>query len=118
MVAMPTRTTEPTATSLAQQPTPQEDVQRRHRIHAAWKAYRGELPKPLKVKDNQPDDNILSNRCAPIVDKGVSFLFGKVVKIEASDEATQDAPVAAVPLAKAKAAAKPSPIQDYLDGFW
>lgn len=63
-----------------------ERQQRQQQMAAAWKAYRGEWGAgPLKVRGNQPDDNVRVNRCAPIVDKGVSFLFGKVVKIVIED---------------------------------
>jgi len=79
----------PDALTLAQAPAPQVDLDRKREMHEAWKAYRGQFQKPLKVKKDQPDDNILSNRCAPIVDKGVSFLFGQIVKIEVPDEQDQ-----------------------------
>lgn len=45
----------------------------------AWRAYNGELDPPLKRKHNQPDDNVAFNICRGIVDKGVSFLFGRGV---------------------------------------
>lgn len=81
------------AQTLAQAPIPQADAERKRQMEEAWKAYRGDLPKPLKVEKDQPDDNVLSNRCGPIVDKGVSFLFGQNVPIECDE-------------------------QDYLDGTW
>jgi hypothetical protein len=68
----------------------------------AWKAYRGQFPKPLKISPAQPDDNVISNRCAPIVDKGVSFLFGQVLKIEATDETVET----------------DTQKQEFLDGLW
>lgn len=121
-----------TPQSLAQAPIPQVDVDRKRTMREAWKAYRGLLPDPLKVAKDQPNDNIKSNRCAPIVDKGVSFLFGKVLKIEATDETTDDSdntpvslpppPQPGMPPAPMKPKKpkkpKPSPIQDYLDGLW
>lgn len=79
--------------SIAQAPMPQEDADRKRVMKDAWKAYRGELPKPLKLGADQADDNVTANRCSPIVDKGVSFLFGQVVKIEAQH-------------------------QDFIDGLW
>src|SRR5450631_353396 len=88
-------------TSLAQAPIPQADVERKRELREAWKAYRGKFPRPLKVKKDQ-DPNVISNRCAPIVDKGVSFLFGQVVKIVATDEVGKDT----------------TPCQDFLDGLW
>jgi hypothetical protein len=67
---------------LATAPTPAHDIAHRAQMTLAWKSYRGELPKPLKAQKGQPDDNVLSNRCQPIVDKGVSFLFGQTMKID------------------------------------
>lgn len=79
--------------SLAQAPIPQADSDRKEAMKKAWKAYRGKLQDPLKVASNQPNDNVKSNRCSPIVEKGVSFLFGPVLKIECDD-------------------------QDFVDGLW
>ncbi len=47
------------------------------RMQSAWSAYHGDLPKPLKVKPGQPDDNVQFNGCRIIVDKSVAFLFGR-----------------------------------------
>ena len=86
--------------TLASAPPTQADVHRRQKMQEAWKAYKGELQDPLKVSADQPNDNVRINRCAPIVDKGVSFLFGPVVKIECTD-------------------AKPdSPEQQFVDELW
>jgi hypothetical protein len=68
----------------------QADTKRRQCIQQAWKAYRGELQDPLKVARDQPNDNVKANRCAPIVDKGVSFLFGQALKIECNDQEDLD----------------------------
>lgn len=95
-------TYQPNMQSLAQAPTPQEDQERKRRMMDAWKAYRGEFQPPLKVAADQPDDNVISNRCAPIVDKGVSFLFGQVLKIEATDETSET----------------DTDKQDFLKGLW
>jgi hypothetical protein len=77
------------AKTLAQADCPQADLDRKQNIKLAWKAYRGELQDPLKVKRGESNDNVKTNRCAPVVDKGVSFLFGPVLGIEATDEASQ-----------------------------
>jgi Phage portal protein, SPP1 Gp6-like len=77
------------AQALSQAPTPQVDRDRKLVMKDAWKAYRGEFMPPLKVSANQPDDNCISNRCMPIVDKGVSFLFGQVLAIEPNDETSK-----------------------------
>jgi len=68
---------------------PYADKERKRALLDAWKSYRGEFPPPLKIQPDQPNDNIISNRCAPIVDKGVSFLFGKTLNIEAAKETTE-----------------------------
>lgn len=79
-------TQQPTTQSLAQAPMPQVDADRKRCMIDAWKAYRGDLPKPLKISADQPDDNVLSNRCEPIVNKGVSFLFGQTLKLECHEQ--------------------------------
>lgn len=69
--------------------TPDE---RRQRTQAeAWKAYNGEFPKPLKISKTGNDDNIIVNRTRPIVDKGVSFLFGRPVTWQYSKKARKGA---------------------------
>lgn len=95
-----------TIDTLAQAPIPKEDIDRKEAMQQAWRAYRGKMPPPLKISPNQPDDNVLSNRCAPIVDKGVSFLFGNVLKIEATDETTDSD------------TDDDSPIQNFISGLW
>lgn len=85
----PSTLSQPTALSLAQAPMPQADADRKRLMKDAWKSYRGEFAPPLKLTPGQPDDTVISNRCAPIVDKGVSFLFGQVLKIECGDAGEQ-----------------------------
>lgn len=68
------------STAIAQKPISHGDADRIDRMKKAWDAYRGKFKQPLKIAKDQPDDNVLVNRCAPIVDKGVSFLFGPVVQ--------------------------------------
>jgi hypothetical protein len=98
----PSHLSENQTLSLAQQAPSQADIERRQHMHEAWEAYRGQFKKPLKVSPSQPDDNVISNRCAPIVDKGVSFLFGQVLKIEVPDDTTGG----------------DTSKQEYLDGTW
>lgn len=76
--------------TLAQTAPTIADYERVQHIKEAWHAYKGKLPKSLKVQSDQPDDNVNTNRCAPIVDKGVSFLFGQPLKIEVDDPKMQD----------------------------
>ena len=97
MIALP-QFTQVSALSLAQGPPSQADLDRKREMSQAWEAYRGRFQRPLKVSANQPDDNVISNRCAPIVDKGVSFLFGQTLTITAPDG--NDA------------------INDYITGLW
>src|SRR5689334_4502207 len=97
----PAQQQQTTPQTLAQAPIPQADQERKQQMKEAWKAYRGEFPKPLKIDPGETDDNVMPNLCAPVVDKGVSFLCNKPLKIEAGDGSE-----------------KHSPIQEFLDGFW
>ena len=64
------------------------------RIQQAWLAYYGKLPKPLKVKPGQQDDNIRLSYGRLIVDKGVSFLFGDELDMDAnSGTSVEDADI-------------------------
>lgn len=70
----------------------------REATKSAWKAYRGDWKGslPLKVDAGAPDDNVLVNRCSPIVDKGVSFLFGDAPELKVMDKTgKKDGPSAA-----------------------
>jgi hypothetical protein len=49
---------------------------------AYWKYYRGQHRKALKVRANQPDDNVTLNYSKRAVNKGVQFLFGKPVTFQ------------------------------------
>jgi len=55
-----------------------------------WRQYYGKADKPMAVQSGKPDDNVRLNFARMIVDKGVSFLFGKEVKFEIT-EGTQTA---------------------------
>jgi hypothetical protein len=73
----PSQMSENQTLSLAQRPPSQADVERKHHMAEAWKAYRGQFQKPLKISPSQPDDNVISNRCEPIVNKGCHSSLGK-----------------------------------------
>lgn len=91
-----------TATQQAAQPVyviTAADKKRQQKIADAWRAYNGELDKPLIQMQGQPDDNVMSNRCAPFVNAGVDFLFGKELEISVA----QHAPVA---------------VQKFIDDVW
>jgi hypothetical protein len=58
-----------------------EDQERKAKFQQAWERYEGEFPDSLRaLKGETFDDNIKVNYCAQVVDKGVSFLFGKDVE--------------------------------------
>jgi hypothetical protein len=67
------------------------DKARQKLIAAAWKAYNGELDPPLQKMPGQPDDNVLSNRCQAVVDRGVDFLFGKELEVSLEESAPDEA---------------------------
>ena len=67
---------------------------------AAWKYYRGDHKKPLKVTPGQPDDNVILNLCKILVDRGVSMLFGKGIDFQLTGEGDSEA------------------AQEYLDSVW
>ena len=66
------------------------DKKRVQRIAEAWKAYDGELEPPLKKTEEGIDPNVMSNRCQPVVEAGVNFLFGKELEISLEEGASQD----------------------------
>jgi hypothetical protein len=59
-----------------------EQLERAQRIALLWRYYNGEFERPLHVSPGKPDDNILVNHCRRVVNKGVSFLFGKELQWE------------------------------------
>lgn len=68
----------------------EEEQARLERYKTHWKYYRGEQPAQLKVKPNQVDDNLILNLYKYIINKGVSFLFGKDVDFQI-EEGTETA---------------------------
>lgn len=69
------------------------------RMQRAWKAYYGQSRKSLVTKQGQPDDNLRENFSRIIVDKSVSFLFGKNVQFEIDKN-------------------RDTPAEKYLAGIW
>lgn len=59
------------------------------KLNRAWDAYNGRYAKPLRVRPNAPDFNVLVNYSRMIVDKSVSFLFGRPVTFNLDDEETR-----------------------------
>lgn len=65
--------------------TADADAKRHQRIHRAWAMYRGDQPKPLRVEEGEPDDNVRLNLAGLVVDTGVDALFGQDIRIEVMD---------------------------------
>ena len=63
-----------------------DELERQLRFKRAWQAYHGDAPKPLKVRQGDPDDNVQVNLARVIVDKAVAFLFGKDVSFELDEQ--------------------------------
>jgi hypothetical protein len=63
-------------------PLSKEHIARQKLFATYWKYYRGRHTRPLKVRPNQPDDNVILNYAKRNVNKGVQFLFGKSVDFE------------------------------------
>ena len=82
----------------------QADLHRRSEIDRAWSVYRGEFPEVFKTPHGQTSDNVRPNRCAAIVDKGVSWLFGKEIKLHVMDADAQDSDTSDAAAAKSDAA--------------
>jgi hypothetical protein len=89
----------------------EDEMARLKRMQAAWLAYRGKGPKPLKVRAGQPDDNVAANKARTVVNKTVSFLFGQEITFEVERPQTA---------AGADPAAQPQadPAEVYLEEVW
>lgn len=59
-------------------------------MRQAWEYYYGKFPKPLAVIPGKLDDNVIINYSRTIVDKGVTFLFGKPVEFDLEDEQAEE----------------------------
>src|SRR5678815_1046178 len=55
-------------------------------------AYEGRFKRPLqRTSPTEPDHNVISNRCAPVVDTGENFLHGDEVGFEVTkDDGSKD----------------------------
>lgn len=58
-------------------------------IARAWDYFEGRHPQTLSVKPNAPDDNVTVNLARPVVEKGISLLFGKEVTWQIDETASQ-----------------------------
>src|SRR5581483_2196387 len=84
----------PTLPQQSTQPTyeiTEADKKRQEAIHNARKAYDGEFDPPLRKMPDQADDNVIANRCQIVVDRGVDFLFGDEIEINAEEGAPPEA---------------------------
>lgn len=75
---------------LAHQVAAEERDQRLAAIKRSWDYFEGRHPKALKVKPGQADDNIIVNLARPIVEKGISLLFGKPLTIQIDEDGSRD----------------------------
>jgi Phage portal protein, SPP1 Gp6-like len=89
------------------------DKKQKQRIVEAWQAYDGELTPPLKKTEEGIDPNVMSNRCQPIVEAGVNFLFGDELEISLEEDTSQD-----VNAASGEKSKKTSPEQDFINQVW
>lgn len=64
-----------------------DDRDRVQRIRAAWSAYYGDSPEPLKRRPGEINDNVRLNYARLVVDAGVAHLFGDELQIAAPVEA-------------------------------
>jgi hypothetical protein len=55
------------------------------RYQRAWDAYFGRFPKPLRVRQGKPDDNVIVNYCRVVCDIAVASLFGNEPIFEISE---------------------------------
>ena len=76
-----------------------DETDRLTRYRRALEAYRGELPRLLKVKFGDPDDNVQASKCRVIVDSAVAYLFGQNIEFELD-------------------AASETPAEQWLDACW
>lgn len=63
-----------------------ERRERAGRIAAGWQYYDGDMRKPLKVKAGQPDDNVIVNLVAKMIDQAVELLFGDMPEFALDDQ--------------------------------
>jgi len=64
-----------------------DDRERVERIRAAWDAYYGTSPDPLRVRKGEINDNVRVNYARLVVDAGVAHLFGDEIEVTAPPEA-------------------------------
>lgn len=63
-----------------------EQSDRLKSIKDAWDYFEGRSPDPLLTKPGQVNDNVKVNLARPLIEKGVSFLFGKEVTWQVDED--------------------------------
>lgn len=66
------------------------EQQRLERMARAWRYYQGDHKRSLEVDAAGFDDNVTINKARTVVDKGVSFLFGKPFRLFDGTEKADD----------------------------
>jgi hypothetical protein len=92
------------------------EAERAITISQLWQAYNGDHIQPVEVTPGREgrspvDDNVIANMCGNVVDKGVSFLFGKDLEMSLAERSDQ--PQAADPQAD-----QADPDEEWLKGIW
>lgn len=114
----------PLAAAASATETEQQTKSRKLAMQNAYKAYNGQMDEPLKVKPGDLNDNAVVGLMRPIIETGVSFLFGKAVSFEVAtadeDGDGDEMPTPVVSSKKKQSTAKKasSPAQDALDLAW
>ena len=84
----------PAITQFPEQPKAVEDLiekERRDRanlMELEWAYYYGEHRRQLKVREGQPDDNVIINVCGKLIDQAVNMLFGDGVTFQLDENDT------------------------------
>src|SRR5574343_425236 len=88
-----------------------DEVARQQRMREAWKAYHGDMDKPLKVQPGQPDDNVIVAKARTVVDTAVAMLFGSGITFNVGEEG-DDSPE------DVGKEGDDSPEDEYLESVW
>lgn len=112
-----------TSTDTVTQRIVNDEAARLARYANGWRAYHANLPKPLHVRRGQPDDNVPVPLARTLIDKGVSFLFGKGgdtgLEVKVRPDLADDAGDADEPsVADAALLARADAAEDYLESVF
>lgn len=70
----------------------EDDKDRLDTIKRAWDYYEGRHPEMLKTLPGMPNDNVVVNLARGIVDRGISFLFGKELEWQFDENDLTESP--------------------------